>query len=272
MADQSTDQPDPLKVTREGGIVLIELTRPEIRNPLNNDLKQAMDKLVRSLEGDRDLTGVILTGTGGVFSGGGDVKAMSRERQTSEYDGAEDYIARMRHSHGWLRILRELPVPVIAAVDGACVGAGLSIALMCDFVIATPRAKFAASFCKIGLIPDLGLFYTLPRIVGLQRARELFYTGRLFDAEEALRLGMLLEIVAEDDLMTRAWDIVRQMEQSSREAFALTKQISSRAMESDFETLLAQELQSQSILLASRYNGEAVDRFAAKEPPIFNFK
>ncbi|MDE4305912.1 enoyl-CoA hydratase/isomerase family protein [Phaeobacter gallaeciensis] len=268
MANQTV----PLRVTREGGIVLIELTRPEIRNPLNNELKQAMDSLVRSLEGDRDLTGVILTGTGGVFSGGGDVKAMSRERASGEYNGAEDYIARMRHSHGWLRILRELPVPVIAAVDGPCVGAGFSIALLCDFVLVTPRAKFAASFCKIGLAPDLGLFYTLPRAVGQQRAREIFYTGRLIGAEEALRLGLALEIVPEDDLLTRAWDIARQMEQSSPTAFALTKQISARALESDFETLLAQELQAQSILLASRYNGEAVDRFTAKEPPRFNFK
>jgi len=259
-------------VTRDGGIVLIELTRPDIRNPLNDDLKQAMDVTVRSLDGDRDVTAVILTGADGVFSGGGDLKGMSRERQSGEYDGAEDYIARMRKTHGWLRILRDLPVPVIAAVDGACVGAGLSMALNCDLVIATPRAKFAASFCKVGLVPDLGLFYTLPRIVGLQRARELFYTGRLFDAEEALRLGMLLEIVPQADLMTRAWDIARQMEQSSSAAFALTKQISARAMDTDFETLLSQELQAQSILLASRYNGEAVDRFTAKEPLLFNFR
>ena len=265
------DQLQPLRITREGGIVLIELTRPDIRNPLNNDLKQALDETVRALEGDRDLTGVILTGSDGVFCGGGDLKAMSRERASGEYDGAEDYLDRMRHSHGWLRILRNLPVPVIAAIDGPAAGAGFSIALLCDLILVTPRTKFAASFCKLGLVPDLGLFYTLPRIVGLQRARELFYTGRPVDADEALRLGIALEIVPEADLLNRARDIARQTEQSSTAAFGLTKQISARALDTDFETLLTQELQAQSILLASRYNGEAVDRFSAKQPLRFNF-
>lgn len=266
-----SDSEQVLRVTRDGGIVLIEWTQPRIRNPLNNALKQAMDETVRSLEGDKELTAVILTGSDGVFSGGGDVKAMSRERASGEYDGAEDYLARMRHSHGWLRILKELPVPVIAAIDGPAAGAGLSIALLCDFVLVSDRAKFNASFCKIGLIPDLGLFYTLPRIVGLQRARELFYTGRTFDAEEAHRLGIALEVVPHAGLMDRAWDVARQMEQSSRSAFSLTKQISGRALESDFETMLALEMQAQAMLLASRYNKEAVDRFTAKEPLKFNF-
>lgn len=267
-----TTPTDALRLTRKGGIALIEWTQPDIRNPLNAALKQAMDETIRSLENDKDLTAVILTGSGGVFSGGGDVKGMDRERKSGEYDGAEDYIARMRHSHGWLRILRDLPVPVIAAIDGPAAGAGLSLALLCDFVLVSERAKFVASFCKIGLIPDLGLFYTLPRAVGLQRARELFYTGRMFDAEEALRLGIALEIVPHETLLDRVWDIARQMEQGSRAAFALTKQISSRSLESDFETLLAAEQQAQAILLASRYNGEAVDRFATKQPLKFNFK
>ncbi|CUH81122.1 enoyl-CoA hydratase/isomerase family protein [Tropicibacter naphthalenivorans] len=267
-----TDTTEALRLTRKGGIALIEMTQPQKRNPLNNALKQALDATLRSLEGDKTLTAVILTGSGGVFSGGGDLKAMARERASGEYDGAEDYLDRMRHTHGWLRVLRNLPVPVIAAVDGPAAGAGLAMALACDLVLVTDRAQFSCAFCKVGLVPDVGLFHALPRAVGLQRARELMYTGRAVGAEEAVRIGIALEIVSPEALMDRAWDMARQMEQGSRAAFSLTKDISGRSLDTDAETLLSLELQAQAILLASRYNGEAVTRFSNKEPLRFNFK
>lgn len=260
-----------LRVTRDGGIVLLEMTQARTRNPLNAALKGALDRVLRQLENDRDVTAVILTGSEGVFSGGGDLKAMAREHAEGVYDGAEDYLDRMRQTHGWLRILRNLPVPVIAAVDGPAAGAGLAMALACDLVLITDRAKFSCAFCKVGLVPDVGLFHALPRAVGLQRARELMYTGRTVEAEEALRIGIALEITAPEALMDRAWDMARQMAQGSRAAFRLTKDISGRALDTDAETLLSLELQAQSILLASRYNAEAVTRFANKEPLRFNF-
>lgn len=266
-----TDRTEALRLTRDGGIALIEMTRPQQRNPLNAELKLALDETLRGLEGDRNLTAVILTGSGGVFSGGGDLKAMAREHATGEYDGAEDYLDRMRHTHGWLRVLRNLPVPVIAAVDGPAAGAGLAMALACDLVLITERAKFSCAFCKVGLVPDVGLFHALPRAVGLQRARELMYTGRTVEAEEALRIGLALEIVPQEQLLTRAQDMARQMEQGSRSAFSLTKDILSRSLDTDAETLLSLEMQAQAILLASRYNQDAVTRFANKEPLRFNF-
>ncbi len=260
-----------LRLTYRDDIALMEMIRPKQYNPLSNDLKVAFDEALRTLEKRADLKGVILTGSDGVFSAGGDLKAMHADHQAGTYGGAEDYLTRIRQGHAWLRILRNLPVPVIAAVDGAAVGAGLALALACDLVLITERSKFGAPFCKVGLAPDFGLMYALPRTVGLQRAREMFFTGRTIDAEEAIRIGIGLEIVPHASLMDRAWDMARQMAQSSSAAFSLTKQISAQAMESDAETLLRMEQQAHAILLASRYNAEAAERFTNKEPLRFNF-
>lgn len=267
-----TTDPAPLRLTYQDDIALVELTRPERRNSMSQDLKNALDATARELDARQGLKAVILTGSGGVFCAGGDLKAMNTEHKTGVYGGAEDYLPRMRHLHGWLRLMRNLPVPVISAVDGPAFGAGLGLALVADLVIGTERASFNASFCKVGVVPDAGLFYSLPRFVGAQRARELFYTGRVVDADEALRLGLLLEIVPHEALLERAWNVARMMVQSSPAAFALTKSIASRAMETDAETLLDLEAHAQAICLASRYNADAAERFTNKEPLKFNFK
>ncbi|MGG7567087.1 enoyl-CoA hydratase/isomerase family protein [Rhodovulum sp. DZ06] len=266
------DAPQALRITREGGIALLEMTNPKKRNPLNQALKDALAAAARELTDDASLRAVIIAGSDGVFCAGGDLKAMNAEREAGTYDGAEDYLGRLRHMHGWVRALRGLPVPVIAAVDGPAYGAGLGIALVADFIIATDRAAFNASFCRVGLVPDGGLFYSLPRAVGAQRAKEMFYTGRTVTAEEAQRIGLVMEVVAPEDLMDRAWASARMMTEGNPAAFELTKRISGQALETDAETLLALEQQAQSICLSSRYNGEAVERFTNKKPLRFDYR
>lgn len=262
----------PLRITREGAIACIEMCQPKSRNALSDAMKDAFARTAQDLAADTDLRAVILTGSEGVFCAGGDLKKMLANHKAGNVGGAEDFGPRMRHLHGWLRQLRDLPVPVICAVDGPAYGAGLGIALLGDMVLASTRATFNASFCKVGAVPDGGLFYSLPRMVGLQRAREMFYTGRTVDAAEAQRIGIAMEVLAPDALLPRAWDIARMMCDTSATAFALTKQITARAMEEDADTLLTLEAQAQSICLASRYHQQALDRFVTKQPPLFDFK
>lgn len=261
-----------IEVTRDNNVVLIRMTEPKSRNALSEAMRVALCDTIRDLSTDTGLRAVILTGSEGVFCAGGDLKAMLVSHKAGTLGNAEDVIPRMRYLHSWFRLLRDLPVPVITAVDGPAYGAGLGLALTGDIVLASTRASFNASFCKVGAVPDGNLFYSLPRMVGLQRARELFYTGRTVDADEAQRIGIAMEVVEPDALLPRAQEIAGMMCNASKLAFGLTKSITNRAMEMDSEALMTLEAQAQSICLSSGYHREALERFTNKTPPLFDFR
>lgn len=260
-----------LRITRDGPVTTIEMTEAARRNALSDSMKAAMEEATQALVEDGALRALILTGSDGVFCAGGDLKKMLADHRAGSLGAAEDAVPRMGRFHRWLRRLRDLPVPVICAVDGPAYGAGLGLALVGDIVLASTRASFNASFCKVGAIPDGNLFYSLPRLVGLQRAKEMFYTGRTLSAEEAQAIGLAMEVHAPEALLPRAREIAAQMCDASPVAFALTKSIASRAMELDSETLLAMEAQAQAVCLTSAYHREALDRFTRKQPPRFDF-
>ena len=245
---------------------------PATRIAMSDRLKTALSDTVHDLSTDHELQALILTGSEGVFCAGGDLKKMLADHKAGLVAGAEDFAPRMNGLHRWLRLLRDLPGPVITAVDGPAYGAGLGLALTGDMILASTRASFNASFCKVGAVPDGNLFYSLPRMVGLQRAREMFYTGRTVHAEEAQRIGICMEVLPPEDLLPRAQEIAAMMCNTSRTAFALTKSISARSLELDSEALLQLEAQAQAICLASAYHKDAIDRFANRKPAKFNFE
>jgi 2-(1,2-epoxy-1,2-dihydrophenyl)acetyl-CoA isomerase len=263
---------EALQMTRDGGVVTLTMNEPKSRNALSDALREGLSSAVRALSQDTEVRAVILTGSGGVFCAGGDLKKMLANHKAGLVTGSEDILPRMKHLHGWIKLLRDLPVPVITAVDGPAYGAGLGLALTGDIILASDRASFNASFCKVGAVPDGNLFYSLPRMVGLQRAREMFYTGRTVDAAEAKDIGICLEVTTPEDLLPRAQEMARMMCDSSRLAFGMTKQIAARAMELDSDALLQLEAQAQAICLASDYHKDAIDRFTRKEAPRFNFR
>lgn len=262
----------PLRVTRTDGIVQIEMTEARTRNALSDAMRAALSETLQALSTDSEMRALIFTGSDGVFCAGGDLKKMLENHKAGLVSGAEDILPRMKHLHSWVRLLRDMPVPVIVAVDGPAFGAGLGMALAGDIILASDRATFNASFCKVGAVPDGNLFYSLPRMVGLQRAREMFYTGRTVDAAEAQRLGICMEVTAPEALLPRAQEIAAQMTQTSPLAFGLTKQISGRSMETGSDALLELEAQAQAICLASDYHKDAIDRFTRKEKPRFDFR
>lgn len=262
----------PLNITRDGGVTTIELTEPKSRNALSDAMRAGLHDAMQALSADTDLRALVLTGSGGVFCAGGDLKKMLENHKAGLVTGAEDALPRMKALHTWIKLLRDLPVPVIVAVDGPAYGAGLGLALTGDIILASTRATFNASFCKVGAVPDGNLFYSLPRMIGLQRAREMFYTGRTVGADEAQELGICMEVLDPEQLLPRAQDIARQMTDCSRTAFALTKSISGRSMELSSDALLDLEAHAQAICLSSAYHKDAIDRFTRKEAPRFAFE
>ena len=265
MADPYTE----LLLNVHSGVATVTFNRPEARNPLGGAMREEFaDAVVRlgKMAGE-SVHAVVLTGAGPAFCAGGDIKVL---REMNE-KGPDAMRERMKGSHATLERWLDLPVPTIAAVNGAAAGAGFSLAIACDFVIAARRAKFAMSFGKIGLVPDWGAMYTLPRLVGQQRAKELIFTARTLDAEEALRLGLVLDIVDDNALLDHAQAFAARFRDASPDAIARAKQIMAATFETSRAAALDAEADGQAATNASAYHREALDRFLAKEPLAFDW-
>ncbi|MCA8927683.1 MAG: enoyl-CoA hydratase/isomerase family protein [Alphaproteobacteria bacterium] len=250
-------------------IATITLNRPEAKNALSNEMRDDLNAALAECQerAGRDVKAVIITGAGGAFCAGGDVKGMG--------DRSKDPIAnrsRMRDSHDTMYQLVHLELPVIALVDGPAAGAGANIALSADFVLATPRAMFMQAFGRIGLVPDWGGFYVLPRLVGLQTAKELVFTARKVYAEEAKELGLVYKIVGQDTAMAEARAFAGRFRNASTSAIGIAKNILNQAHNQDHRTLLELEASGQSIARMSEFHKEAVRRFREKEPSLFDWE
>ena len=257
----------PVLTAIADGIGTITLNRPEARNALSKDMRPALAAAVTQMRDDPQVYAVILTGAGGAFCSGGDISGMLDSTRTGLV-----FRNNMRELHQWLPELVNMEKPVIAAVDGPAFGAGLSLALAADFVLATRRARFCAVFGRIGLVPDLGALHLLPRIIGLQKAKELVFTARTVEAEEAKQLGMVFDIV--DDgaaLPVAAQALAKRFGDASTTAIGMAKTIMNQSFESDARTLAEMEAYAQSMCRGSPYHQEAIRRFKAKEPLRFDW-
>jgi 2-(1,2-epoxy-1,2-dihydrophenyl)acetyl-CoA isomerase len=167
--------------------------------------------------------------------------------------------------------LSNLPVPMIAAVDGPAYGAGFSLALAADFVMASTRARFCNAFGRVGLVPDLGMFYFLPRIVGVPRAKELTYTARSITPEEAKDLGIVLSIHSPEALIAEAGKLAKRLTKASRVSIQISKEALNQSLSQDFETMMAIERAGQAQARMSDFHKEAVKRFLEKQPPLYDW-
>ncbi len=247
-------------------IATLTLNRPERKNALDLSIRDEIGDAVAKVRSDEAVRALILTGAGGDFCAGGDIRSMASVELSAEAGRR-----RMRAVHAWLRDLMELDRPVICAVDGAAYGAGFGLALVADFIIATPRARFCASFQRMGLVADSGLFYTLPRMVGLQRAKELLLSARELDAATAQDWGIVSEIVSAETLSGRARAIAGCFVNASGVAVALTKAALGRTFESDLAAMLEGEASSQGIAFSTPYHRAAARRFLDKQPLLFQW-
>lgn len=250
----------------EGGVATLTLNRPEKKNSFNPTMRDEIaDALARLIEDD-SVRALILTGAGGAFCAGGDIGTMLDGRIS-----AETGLKRMTGVRAWLSNLVEFNRPVIAAIDGVAFGVGSSLAMAADMVIASSRARFCFAFMRVGLVPDSGAMYTLPRVVGLQRAKELLFTAREIDAATAKEYGMVIEVTSPEALLGRAREMAAAFANASPAALALTKAGLNRAFESDLSTALLHEAVSQGVAFSSDYHDETVRRFMEKKPPLFKW-
>ncbi|CAB5682613.1 4-chlorobenzoyl coenzyme A dehalogenase-2 [Delftia tsuruhatensis] len=257
----------PVLTTIQDGIGTITLNRPEARNALNQAMRPALAAAVARMRDDAQVHTVILTGAGGAFCSGGDIGQMMDAGQAGL-----PWRERIRSLHQWFPELVNLEKPVIAAVDGPAFGAGLSLALAADFVLCTRRAKFCAVFGRIGLIPDLGAMQLLPRIVGQQKAKELVFTARTVEAEEARALGMVYDIVEDGEALQRAaLALARRFGEASTAAIGMAKTIMNQAFELDARAMAELEAYAQTMCRGSDYHQEAVQRFKDKQPLRFDW-
>lgn len=188
---------DVLQMEREGSITTLRLNRPERLNALNVELSRTLLAGLRRIDKDQSVRAVVLTGAGRGFCAGGDLVFLRKVRHSG--DAAE--LDAILHAGKEIALtLASLRVPVIASVNGPAAGGGMNLALACDLRIASQNASFGQSFAKVGLFPDWGGTYFLPRLVGPSKAAELFYTAEMIPASEALRLGIVNHVVAADRL------------------------------------------------------------------------
>lgn len=257
-----------LQVERHGATAVLTLNRPEQRNALDPELRAALAEAVPQVRDDSSIRAVVMTGSGGHFCSGGDIQSMAQALQAPRdiFEGRE----RIRKIHRWFDQLVDLEKPVIAAVDGSAFGAGLSLALAADYVVASPHAKFCAVFARIGYVPDMGLMYLLPRAVGLARAKELVFSARTFEASEAHFLGIVQQ-VAPGDVLEEAMALAARFGQAPTEALGLAKSVMNRAFETDRDTVYLQEAAAQAMCRESAFHQEAVRRFLAKEAPQYQW-
>jgi 2-(1,2-epoxy-1,2-dihydrophenyl)acetyl-CoA isomerase len=246
-------------------VAVVTMNRPEKRNALDIPMREELSQVVMTMRNDESLTAAILTGAGGAFCAGGDLSGISEK--------SDPYKSRRRiqNIYVWLHELVSLELPVIAAVDGPAYGAGNNLALAADFILASPRAKFCQVFGRIGLVPDVGGFFLLPRIVGLQKAKELVFSARSIGAEEAKELGIVYSIHETETLMDAAMDLAARFKDASRQAIGLSKNILNQSLHLDFRALGEMECFAQSVAHNSEYHHEAVQRFLDKKPLKFNW-
>ncbi len=253
------------------GIATVTMNRPKQRNAFTDDFKRQMASVVDDVRVREDIDALILTGRDGVFSAGGDVKSMGA-RAAGEAPPPDVNRRRIYALHHWIQELRTIEIPTIAAVDGPAYGGGFGLALCCDFVLATPRARFSSVFGRIGLVPDCSVFFTLPRMVGLQRAKEIMYTARAVDANEAKDLGIVLSLHEPDDLIAAALVLAKRMQLASGPAFGATKRIANQAFDLDANALIEMEATAQAVCLATDYHRDAARRFSEKRGLKFNWE
>jgi 2-(1,2-epoxy-1,2-dihydrophenyl)acetyl-CoA isomerase len=254
-------------VERRGRVALLTLNRSDALNAMNVEMAPALEAAFWGASSDPAIGAVVVTGAGRAFSAGGDIAFMK-----SVFDRGgqfEEFEPLVGGGPGVLRAMFACDKPVIAAVNGAAAGGGMSIALACDLRWCSDRARFGQSFVKIGLHPDWGSLYTLPRIVGVPRALELMWTGELIDAAEAHRIGLVSRVLPGDQLLPEALAFAERLASGPGLTIAEIKRSVRESLGYTLEQALARELESQERCWNTRDAREGITSFLEKREPRF---
>jgi enoyl-CoA hydratase/carnithine racemase len=255
----------------DDGIVTLTLNRPDLRNPISDkEMVAAILAALARLDGDAGARIAILTGAGKGFSSGGNVKDMALGGALNTGDPVK---TRRAYKDGIQRLplaFRKLEVPVIAAVNGAAIGAGCDLTCMCDLRIAGESARFAESFVKLGLVAGDGGSWLLPRVVGWSKAAEMALTGDMINAHEALACGLVSQVVPDADLMTAARALAARIAANPGHSVRMTRRLLWESRESPLETVLELAATMQAAAHGTADHAEAVAAFLEKRTPKFS--
>ncbi|MGX9135133.1 enoyl-CoA hydratase/isomerase family protein [Rummeliibacillus sp. JY-2-4R] len=249
--------------TAQDGVCTVTLNRPEVRNAMGLQLREELKEFFLKVKDKDEVKAIILTGEGNVFSAGGDLSAL---KHVDAIAGRK----RLQAGHELIQAILNLEKPVIAAVNGAAAGAGVSLALACDLIIASRSTVFIQSFAKVGLIPDLGSIYFLPKLVGRHRALELMFLGERVTAEQAQSIGMINRVVDDENLLDEASKIAQTISAGPANALGLMKKLVNRSVCDQLDESLEMEALAQSLCFESVEFKEGVQAFFEKRKPIFN--
>ncbi|MGQ3003233.1 MAG: enoyl-CoA hydratase/isomerase family protein [Hydrogenophaga sp.] len=249
------------------GIATLTLNRPDKRNAMSDAMRAEFIHALEQVAADKAIRALVLTGAGKGFCAGGDVAGMEKRMNAPAGEVGFNGWHRQQRVHHTQMLLHTLPKPVIAAVNGAASGLGADTALACDFVIASEWASFTWSYIHRGIVPDGGGMYFLPRRVGLSTAKQLIFTGRKVDADEALSLGIVDRKTSAERLLADAQAWARELSQGSATALALSKTILNQTFELPAQQVFAQGSQAQGICYTSTEHRDSVMAFLNKAAP-----
>ncbi len=257
---------DDVLYSKESGVARIVMNRAAHMNSMSLGLLEGLWESLADAEKDGQVRAVVLTGSGEAFSAGGDMGILKEWSQSSA-------TAVYRHMKGVGELVMKvfsLPKPLITAVNGVAVGGGCSLALCGDVILASDKARFGMVFSRHNLGPDMGASFLLPRLVGLLRAKEIIYSGRILSSQEAASYGMVSEVIPHEELDAKAMERARKMATWATQAIALGKSLLHQsAAGGDMATALELEAQAQAILFNSGDTREAIQAFLEKRKPVF---
>jgi len=251
---------------KEGSIATITFHDPEKLNPMSlhmaEDIRSALDECGR----DEEIRAAILTGAGRAFSAGGDLREIRKKVSPLAF---RDGIAQVFKA---TLAIADLEKPVIAAVNGPAVGVAFNMVLACDIVVASEAASFSEIFVHIGLIPDGGAHFLLPRIIGLAKAKELIYTGKMISAQEAETLGLVNQVVPPDKLNSAAREWADRLAKGPTRAIGMAKKLLHLSFQSHLAEMIRMETEIQTLLRETEDHQEGIAAFFEKRSPLFKGK
>lgn len=250
-------------VTRKGGTALIQLNEPKSMNALSAGIRDGFYGALPGLLDDPEVRCIVITGTGDAFCAGGDIRNMGVKP-------APAIRSRMQNSHGrFISRLLKAEKPVITAVNGAAAGAGFSLALLGDIILASKSAYFLTAFSRLGACPDLGLLATLPRAIGMARAKDILLTSRKITADEAWQMGLVSRVVEPAALLDTAMETAEALAAAPTVTIGLIKRMLLRAYDTSIDEFLDQEAFAQAIAQSTEDFIEGVEAFRGKRKPQF---
>ena len=258
---------DHLLANRDGGVLLLTMNRPARRNALSSEMLAAMAAQLAEAEHDPETRAIVLTGAGGGFCAGGDVKAMAEGRGDTPID---ERISRQRTSQrATAGRLYQMGKPTIAAIPGPAAGAGLGLALSCDLRVMADDTLMTTAFAKVGFPGDYGVAYFLTQLVGTARARELMFFSDRIVAEDAMALGLINRSVPAENVIEEAMSLARRLAEGPPLAYRYMKEGLNRALVNDLDTYMDVEVTHQQHLGQSEDHKEGARAFVEKRPPVF---